>query len=151
MSDEFVFDPEVEEGSQPYELLPKGKYVAEAIHASLATTKNGQGQILNLTMDIKEGEYAGRQVYPRMIVQHTSEKAMKFGRQKVKDLCVACGITEKVTDLEVFLHKPIVIQVGVEKSKDDQYDDKNVVKRFLPMPEIGFHDDPIEDIYKKAS
>jgi hypothetical protein len=152
MSDNhFEFDSDTEEGSQPYELLKKGKYEAQAIDASVGFTKNGLGTFLKLTLEIQGGEYAGRQLFPMLLLDHESEKAKKFGRQKIKDLCVACGLTGMVTDIEAFKFKPMIIQVGVEKSKDDQYDDKNVVKRFLPMPAIGFHDDPVEDVYKKAS
>jgi hypothetical protein len=58
---------------------------------------------------------------------------MKFGRQRVKDLCDACGINDKVTDVSVFLHKPCEITVGIEEDKNGQYDPKNIVRRIKPL------------------
>ena len=47
----------------------------------------------------------------------------------MKDLCDACGITEAVTDVAVFLHKPCTISVGIERDKEGIYSDKNKVTR----------------------
>jgi hypothetical protein len=45
----------------------------------------------------------------------------------VKDLCDATGITDPVTDVEVFLYKPVVITLGIEKDRTGQYPDKNKI------------------------
>jgi len=129
----FDFDPQTEEGSQPFELVPKGKYIAEVVDANIVDTKNGRGQMLKLTWVISGGDYDDRRIFQQIIVQHDSEDAMRFGRQRVKDLCDACGIREKVTDVSVFLHKPCQIDVGIEEDKGGQYDPKNIVRRIKPL------------------
>jgi hypothetical protein len=129
----FDFDPQTEEGSKPFELLPKGKYAAEVVDAAIVDTKNGRGQMLKLTWVISGGEYDDRRVFQQIIVQHESEDAMNFGRRKIKDLCDACGIRERVSDVEVFLHKPCEITVGIEEDKSGQYDPKNTVRRIAPL------------------
>jgi hypothetical protein len=53
---ETAFDVENEEGTPPRELLPKGKYTAEIVEASVAPTKNGKGQMVHLSWCITEGE-----------------------------------------------------------------------------------------------
>ena len=129
----FDFDPQTEEGTQPFELVPKGKYTAEVVDAAIADTKSGKGQMLKLTWVISGGDYDDRRIFQSIIVQHESEDAMKFGRQRVKDLCDACGINDKVTDVSIFLHKPCEITVGIEEDKNGQYDPKNIVRRIKPL------------------
>ena len=133
----FDFDPGTEEGTQPFELLPNGKYTAEVVDAAIVDTKNGRGQMLKLTWVISGGEYDDRRVFQQIIVQHESQDATNFGRRKIKDLCDACGIRERVTDVEIFLHKPCEITVGVEKDKNGEFDDKNVVRRIKPLVELN--------------
>ena len=50
---------------------------------------------------IYDGEHEGRWLFDQVIIQHDSPEAMKFGRRKFKDICVACGITSPITDVEV--------------------------------------------------
>ena len=45
--------------------------------------------------------------------QHSNEQAQDIARRQIKDLCVALGITEQVTDPEVFLFKPVKVRVGI--------------------------------------
>jgi len=129
----FDFDPQTEEGSQAFELLPKGKYTAEVVDAAIVDIKSGRGQMLKLTWVLSGGEYDDRRVFQQIIVQHDSEDAIRFGRQRIKDLCDACGIRERITDVSVFLHKPCEITVAIEEDKSGQYDPKNIVKRIRPL------------------
>src|SRR5260221_3619001 len=105
------FEVDKEDGTPPRELLPKGKYKAEITNATVAQTKNGKGRMVNLTWTIVEGEYEKRLAFQGILIQHESEEAQKFGRQKFKDVCEACGIAEPVTDLDVLLWKPCSIYV----------------------------------------
>jgi uncharacterized protein DUF669 len=123
-----AFDPEKEEGSS-FDLLPPGKYPAEIEDARVVVTKNGNGQMVNLRWKIVEGEYENRTVFQSILIQHTSADAQKFGRQKFKDVAVACGITDAITDLDVLKYKACTIHVGIEKDKNGEYPDKNRVTR----------------------
>ena len=127
------FDVDNEEGTPPLSVLPKGKYKAEITSATVGPTKNGKGQAVSLTWTITEGEYENRLLFQRILIQHESEEAQKFGRMKFKDLCAACGITGVVTDLDPLCYKPCVITVVVRKDKEGQYEDKNEVRRVVPL------------------
>jgi hypothetical protein len=128
------FDPENQEGNS-WELLPVGEYVAQIVEATVLQPKTGDGFYIALTWKISEGPYEGRQVWQRVTFLHSSEQAQTIGRKTLKDLCNALGVNEHVEDVEVFLFKPAKIKVGVEKDKNGQYDDKNVVKRIMPLDE----------------
>jgi Protein of unknown function (DUF669) len=148
-----AFDPAKEEGTLTRKLIPPGKYKAEVVKAYIAATKNGKGQMLNLQYSITDGKYERRLVFDHIIVQHESVDAQRFGRQKVKDLCDATGITDAITDVGVFLYKPVVLTVDVERDGSGRYPDKNKVTSVKPviswngkLPDKGEHadmDDPI--------
>jgi hypothetical protein len=127
------FDVDNEEGTPPLSLLPKGKYKAEITDATVGRTKNGKGQAVSLTWTITEGEYENRLLFQHILIQHESEEAQKLGRMKFKDVCTACGITGVVTDLDPLCYKPCVITVVVRKDKEGQYEDKNEVRRVVPL------------------
>jgi hypothetical protein len=149
------FNVESEEGTSEFELLPKGKYTAEIVKAVVGPTKNGKGQAVSLDWTITEGQYERRLVFQNILLQHESADAQKFGRQKFKDVCDACGIREPVTDLDVLTYKPCLIQVGIRTDKTGQYSDKNEVKSVKSVisgwngnkqPPKAKHDDPDDDV-----
>jgi hypothetical protein len=97
-----AFDTANEEGSPDYEPLPKGQYCASITDAKVGPLKSGKGQAVQLTWEVEgDSKYAGRLIFDRVIVAHESADAMKFGRQKFKDIASACGVTEQITDLSV--------------------------------------------------
>ncbi len=124
---EFSFDPSTEEGSA---LIPNGVYLAEITSATTAETKNGTGHMLHLTWRIIEGEHENRYVWQSLIYAHTeSEMAVKIGRASIKDICVATGIAEAVTDHQVFVDKIANIRIATQEDKRGDFPDRNVVKR----------------------
>ena len=117
-----------------FDLIPPGKYEAEVVDASIAAMKNGKGTMLCLSWVITGGDYEGRYVFQNITHTHTeSPEAMAFGRSMIKALCASCGITGPVTNVDVFLYKPCLIQVGIEKDKTGEYPDKNKVTRIMPL------------------
>jgi Protein of unknown function (DUF669) len=126
---EEAFDVPNEEGTPARELLPAGVYKAEIVSATSGRTKNGRGHAVNLTWTITEGEYEKRCTWQSILLQHDSADAQRFGRQKFKDVCAACGIAESVTDLNVLLYKPCLIHVIIRTDKNHEFADKNEVTR----------------------
>jgi len=145
------FDVDNEEGTPPLSVLPKGKYKAEITSATVGPTKNGKGQAVSLTWTITEGEYENRLLFQRILIQHESEEAQKFGRMKFKDLCAACGITGVVTDLDPLCYKTCVITVMIRKDKEGQYEDKNEVTRVAPLGSWNGSKPPDRQLLKEAS
>jgi hypothetical protein len=130
---ETAFDVANEEGTPPITLLPAGKYTAEITSASVGETKNRKGTAVSLGWTVTGGDFEKRMVFQNILIQHDSADAQKFGRQKMKDVCTACGITEPLTDLDVLLYKPCQITVATRKDDSGQYADRNEVKRVAPV------------------
>ena len=127
-----TFDVENEEGGGQFDVLPVGKYNADLMKVEVVTLKSGKGQAIQMNWCIYDGEYEGRWIFDQVIIQHESADAMKFGRRKFKDICVACGITSPIGDVEVLLHKRCAPDVGIEKDKTGEYSDKNRIRRVIP-------------------
>jgi Protein of unknown function (DUF669) len=126
------FDPNNQDGSS-WELLPVAEYAASIVEIGVMQPQSGNGYYIALTWKIDEGEFDGRQVWQRITFVHSSEQAQAIGRKQLKDLTVACGISEHIEAVDVFLFKRCRIKVGVERDKDGVYDDKNKVMRILPL------------------
>jgi hypothetical protein len=128
------FEPEKEEGSQPFQLIPTGRHKAEIVKASAAPTKNGRGKGVTLTWLITEGEFENRTIVQLILLEHENAEAMKIGRQKLKDVVTAIGITEAFSDLKLLLNRPCMISVRITQDKNGQYPDKNEIGRVSPIP-----------------
>jgi hypothetical protein len=127
------FDTDTEEGSKSPELLPEGKYRAEIFVGSCGPTKNQRGLMVSLTWQVVEGQYAQRNLFQNILLEHESEKARTIGRGMFKDICSCCGLTGPVDDLEALYFKPCAISVKVEKDRNGEYPDKNRIVRVYPV------------------
>jgi hypothetical protein len=143
-----AFDVPNEEGTPPRDLLPAGKYSAVISEAVVGPTKNRKGQAVRLTWTITEGDYENRLLFQNILIQHESADAQRFGKQKFKDVCMACGILHPITDLTVLLDKPCWVWVSVRRDKDGQYADKNEIARVTPL--VSGWNGP-RDLLKEAS
>jgi Protein of unknown function (DUF669) len=125
-----IFDPATQQGN---DLIPVGTYVAQVIEACVAQPQSGDGYYIALTWQITEGEHENRYIWQRITFLHSKAQAAEIGRKQFKDLCVATGINEQVSDVEVFKYIPCDIKVGVETDKRGEFDDKNKVSRIWPL------------------
>jgi len=128
-----TFDTANEEGTPAFEPLPTGNYVASITDAQVGALKSGKGQAISLTWEIQGGANHGRLVFDRVIVQHESADAMKFGRRKLKDIADACEVKDSITDLTVLQNKPCSIYVKIEHDDAGEYPPKNRVGRVRPI------------------
>jgi hypothetical protein len=126
-----MFDPSQEEGTK-FDPLPIGVYLAQIIEAAVTVPQSLDGYGINTTWEIIEGEYEGRRVWQRIILQHSSTEAQRIGRRELKDLCDACGISKGFNSVEPLKFIHCKIRVGIEKDKNGVYDDKNKVTRVCP-------------------
>jgi Protein of unknown function (DUF669) len=128
---ETAFDVPNEEGTK-FDLIPADKYKAEIVKAFAAPFKNGKGQAINLHWSITDGEYDKRLVFQTLALEHESEDYQRFSRQRLKDICVAIGHNESLSDLNVLLYRPAIIQVKIRKGEGG-FEDKNEVGRVTPV------------------
>lgn len=129
------FDPNQHDPNTGFQAIPGGDYTALVEDSDLKTTKNGNGQYLQLTWQIIEGSYAGRKLFQRLNVNNPNKTAEDIGRRELAGVCQALGITHQITDSAQLHNIAALLRVGVVN--DDEYGDingkKNEVKGAKPL------------------
>jgi hypothetical protein len=111
-----------------FDPVPAGKYVAVITESEMKATKAGNGQYLQLTFQIIEGEFKGRLQWARLNLQNPSEMAVKIARAELSAICRAVNVMAPKDSLEIH-NLPLTISV-VCKKRDDTGDITNEIKGY---------------------
>jgi hypothetical protein len=93
-----------------YSPLPSGEYVAIITDSDVKTTKKGDGQYLELTYQIADGPYSGRQVWVRITLANPNATAVTIGQTHLAQLRHATGRLT-VSDSAEFHNIPHVVRI----------------------------------------
>ena len=111
------FDARTVEPSTDFEAIPAGKYLAIIADSEMKQTKSGTGSYLELTFQIVEGEYKGRNLWARLILDNPNAVAVKIAQGELSAICRAVGVMAPNDSCE--LHNlPLVITVKCKKRED---------------------------------
>ena len=80
--------------SKDFPPIPSGKYPAVIIASEKRMTKNGTGEILELTLKILEGNFKGRRLWDHLNWKNTNPKAEAIAKSKLAAVCHAVGVLE---------------------------------------------------------
>lgn len=114
---------------QEFDLLPAGKYIAHVIDSDVSRNSKDTGDVLKLTFEILEGEYANRRLWARLNIRHENADAERIGRAQLSALCHAIGVLQ-LNDSTQLHDKPVLVTVKIRKDKTGQYPDSNDVSGF---------------------
>lgn len=107
--------------------LPRAEYPAIVIDSALKTTKAGDGQYIELTIQVIDGEYSGRRIWDRLNVNNPNKGAEDTAKGALKSLCAACRVDELVDTAQ--LHDlPFTLSLDLDR-KDPS---RNRVMAYLP-------------------
>lgn len=123
------FDASTIETLSPFDPLPMGKYLAQAVGSDLTVTKDGLGQSLVVEIEILEGKYKGRKVWERFNLQNRSKQAVEIAERNLAAFCKAVGKIHIKDSVELHLI-PFTADIRIKPAKDG-YSESNSV-RFLP-------------------
>ena len=105
------------EPSQDFEPIPAGKYQAMIVESTMKATKSGGGQYLQLTFQILDGPYKGRNVWARLNLHNSNATAVQIAKQELSAICRSVGVLTPRDSAE--LHNiPLVITVKCKKRSD---------------------------------
>lgn len=125
------FNPnDVPEDDRSFEPVPAGDYLCQVIESDVVKTKDRNGEILKLTIEIIEGPYERRKVFENLNIRNPSPDAQRIAQRALADLCLATG-TGAIRNSEELHDKPFVARLKIEPAKDG-YDAKNKVARYKP-------------------
>lgn len=110
--------------------IPPGEYEACIVASEMKTTKNGDGQYLNLEIQIISGQYQNRKLFEKLNLVNKSEQTVQIAKGTLSSICRAVGIMTP-NDSSDLHNKPFRISVGTKKS-DYNGDMENKIKGFKP-------------------
>ena len=111
------FDANQVEPAVAFDPIPAGKYLAAIVNSEMKATKSGTGNYLELTFQVLEGEFKGRQLWVRLNLDNPKPQAVKFARAELSAICRAVGVMSPgdSTDLH---NLPMIITVRCKKRPD---------------------------------
>lgn len=108
-------------------LLPAGVYRMRISKAEMRPSKAG-ANMLAFTLTVAEpSDYEGRRHYENLNLQHASAQVREIAVQQLKQICLACGITQakKPSDL---IERECVVSVAIKPDKTGEL--RNVIKKW---------------------
>jgi hypothetical protein len=123
-----------------FEPVPAGKYIAVIINSEMKQTKSGNGNYLELTFEITEGEYKGRKVWARLNIDNPNADAVKIARGELSAICRAVNVMTPNDSVD--LHNlPLEINVKCKK-RDDTKEISNEIKGYAAKPAPATSSEP---------
>lgn len=116
-----------------FDLMPPGLYMAEMTDGEMKESNAGT-EYLQLEFTVLGGDFDGRKIWPTF--HFNSEKGAAIAQSRMAQLLAAQGKTN-INDTDELKGTPVMIRVGIQKSKDPQYEDKNEVKAYKPVEDLA--------------
>jgi hypothetical protein len=122
------FDATTVDPGNGFEPIPAGKYLAVISEDEMKPTRNNNGQYLQLTIEIIEGDYQGRKIWARLNLENPNMQAVEIARKELSAICRAVNVLQ-LTDTTQLLNIPFVLKVGLKKNKETD-EMENVIKGY---------------------
>lgn len=111
-----------------FDLVPAGWYQMFISKAELRPTKSG-GSMISVTYDITGPTHQGRKIFGNFNWENANPVAQEIGRKQFAQQVRALGLPG-IQSLDDLINLPFDGKVGIQKSKDPQYEDSNRVTAF---------------------
>jgi len=122
------FNAEAVEPQDSFDPIPAGWYTAMIVETEVKQAKSGNGQYLQLRIDVIEGEHKGRVVFERLNIVNDNQTAQEIAQRQLSALCRAVGVMQPndSTDLH---DKPLLVKVSIRPAGNG-YDASNTIKAY---------------------
>lgn len=119
-------DVEPNEGFTP---LPAGEYQAIITESEMKATKDGQGQYLQLKLQILNGAHQNRTLFDRLNLVNKNDVAVQIAKGTLSSICRAVNVLTPNDSSELH-NKPLTIIVKIKN--DQNGNPQNEVKGYKP-------------------
>jgi hypothetical protein len=130
-------DPNVEESTGAFTVIPAGKYKACLVSDELRDNSAGTGKVLMVKIQIMDGQFAGEVLTDYINITNANPKAQAIGQGTLKRICNLCGVPYPPQDTAGLMGKPLGIDVKVERFTSNTTGkelDSNKIKSYGPPP-----------------
>lgn len=112
-----------------FEPVPAGVYEMMIVDSEMKTTKRGDGQYLEIVIQILDEEYAGRRIWERLNLVNPNEKAVAIAHRQLAELCEAIGVMSIEDSVE--LHDiPFRAKIKIDPARGD-FGPSNSIAKYL--------------------
>ena len=124
------FNAENVEPNAPRDPIPAGWYKAVIEATEEKPTKAQTGSYLQLTIQVIEGEHAGRKITDRLNLNNPNATAVEIAQRTLSSICRAVGVMTP-RDSADLMDKPMMVKVKVKPASGD-YSASNEVDDYAP-------------------
>lgn len=136
-TDDFDFDLSGVSAESNFDCVPPGEYQMQAISVEIQFSRAGN-RLVKAHYQILGGEFNNRRVFESFNLENSNPQTVEIALKQIKQWGMACGLTgnERLTMglLKSLEGKEFVGKVYIEPDKTGQYEDKNRIRRFMPLP-----------------
>lgn len=125
------FNAEEVEPQSDFSPLPVGNYTVVITQSEMKPTKSGNGQYLQLTLQVVEGEYKNRLIFDRLNISNANEVAQQIAQKALSSICRAVGVMHP-KDSEELHDKPFSVKIGIRPASGE-YGESNIVKGYSSL------------------
>lgn len=111
-----------------FEPIPAGDYPVIIAASEMKKTAEGNGQFLELSLQIVSGEYQNRKLTDRLNLINANQKAVDIAKGTLSAICRAIGVMTPQDSSE--LHNKPMIAVVKQKKREDTGEMTNEVKGY---------------------
>ena len=106
------FNAEAIEPLSDFSPLPVGNYTVVITQSEMKPTKTGNGQYLQLTLQVVEGEFKNRLIFDRLNIQNPNSVAQQIAQKALSSICRAVGVMHP-RDSEELHDKVFQVKLGI--------------------------------------
>lgn len=122
------FDANNVDPQESREPIPAGWYKAVITESEEKPTKAQTGSYLQMTVEVIEGEHAGRKAFERLNLNNPNATAVEIAQRTLSSICRAVGVMTPRQSAD--LHdKPFMVKIKVKPAKDG-YDASNDIAEY---------------------
>lgn len=115
-----AFDPNSVEPSEPFDILPPGKYPAQIVKSDMVPTKAGTGEMLKLEFEIIDGPSKGRKLWSNLNLANPNPQAVEIARKDFSAICRSIG-KASVSESDQLHFQPMMLTVKVVPAGPDKH------------------------------
>lgn len=125
------FDANAVDPAESREPIPAGWYTCVITQSEEKPTKAQTGSYLQLTLEVIEGDHAGRKTFDRLNLNNPNATAVEIAQRTLSSICRSVGVMTPRNSSD--LHdKPMMVKVSVKPS-DGTYSASNEVKEYAAL------------------
>lgn len=125
------FNAEEIEPQSDFSPLPVGEYTVVITQSDMKPTKTGNGQYLQFTYQVVDGEYKNRLIFDRLNIVNSNSVAQQIAQKALSSICRAVGVMHP-RDSEELHDKVFQVKVGIRPASGE-YGESNIVKGYSSL------------------